>query len=428
MEGNNIVVPLDDLISDARYGLGGSDVRFDSVKSSEMVSEFLDEGKILGEQYLMPLMRSSEVCYINLDLVKALGFEIPEEGLTWNFIFSVCEKAMEPVRFDEKGNPVYINGQSIMVPFIYKSTDNMMIQMLKQKGYGYSNENGEILLFSDDTKELLYLIADKVDNKLFSTFDIENKYPGDLINAGQCIFGVDSTAGATWIGSDSPNVEINSDSIKKFELLVTEIPQFDPENPQMISQGPSMCIFNKQDSGEVLASWLFMQFLLTNQVQIPYAMTEGYVPVTYRAQQDARYVDYLSREGQLDENGSNSTYYAPKIAAAKILLENIENTFITPVFTRSASLRNAAGFLIEETGKGVRRGKTIDDKFFESLYSRTRTLQKLDAVDEEESTNKIDQEPLPLGSVALITGLAVVWVGLGAYLLLDHMKKGKGRN
>ena len=25
------------------------------------------------------------------------------------------------------------------------------------------------------------------------------------------------------------------------------IPQFDPANPQMISQGPSVCIFNKED-------------------------------------------------------------------------------------------------------------------------------------------------------------------------------------
>ena len=422
MEGVNIVVPLDGLINDEKYGLGGSEVKFDSVNLTEMVAKFLDEGKIGGEQYLMPLMRSSEVCYIDLDLVHALGFEIPEEGLSWDFIFRVCEKAVEPVSIDENGNPVYINGQNIMVPFMYKSTDNMMIQMLKQKGYSYSNENGDILIFNDNTKDLLYLIADKVDKKQISTFDIENKYPGDLINAGQCIFGVDSTAGATWIGSHSPNVEISEDSITEFELLVTEIPQFDLENPQMISQGPSMCIFNKQDSGEVLASWLFMQFLLTNQVQIPYAMTEGYVPVTYRAQQDVEYIDYLSKEGQLDENGSNSTYYAPKIAAAKILLENIDNTFITPVFTRSASLRSAAGLLIEETGKGVRRGRTIDDQFFESLYSRVRSLQKLDAT-AEEGQGKVEFGPLPTGSVALIVGLSAVWVGLGVYVIIDYLKR-----
>ena len=156
-------------------------------------------------------------------------------------------------------------------------------------------------------------------------------------------------------------------------------------------------------------------------MQVPYAMTEGYVPVTYRAQQDAEYLDYLSKEGQLDENGSNATYYAPKIAAAKILLENIENTFITPVFRRSASLRSAAGLLIEETGKGVRRGKTIDDAFFEWLYARVRSLERLDVV--EESDGKVELGPLPTESALLIAGLVTVWVGLGVYATLDYLKR-----
>ena len=34
-----------------------------------------------------------------------------------------------------------------MLPFIYKSTDNMMIQLLKQMDAGYSTDRGEILLF-----------------------------------------------------------------------------------------------------------------------------------------------------------------------------------------------------------------------------------------------------------------------------------------
>ncbi|MBQ0101167.1 MAG: ABC transporter substrate-binding protein, partial [Firmicutes bacterium] len=44
--GQNIVVPLDDLINDVKYGLGGTDVRFDSVRKDEVISKFLNEGKI----------------------------------------------------------------------------------------------------------------------------------------------------------------------------------------------------------------------------------------------------------------------------------------------------------------------------------------------------------------------------------------------
>ena len=61
----------------------------------------------------------------------------------------------------------------------------------------------------------------------------------------------------------------------EFETEVMMIPQFDPEHPQMISQGPSVCVFNKEDPQEVLASWLFTQYLLTNEVQIAYCRDRG---------------------------------------------------------------------------------------------------------------------------------------------------------
>ncbi|MBR2716816.1 MAG: extracellular solute-binding protein, partial [Oscillospiraceae bacterium] len=134
------------------------------------------------------------------------------------------------------------------------------------------------------------------------------------------------------------------------------VPQEDPDNPVMISQGPSVCVFNKQDPGEVLASWLFTQFLLTNSVQIAYSSTEGYIPVTLKAQGSDEYTEYLSLEG-----ADNDLHYSVKIQAAKLLLENVDNTFITPVFNGSASLRDAAGSLIESTAKAVRYGQTVDE-------------------------------------------------------------------
>ena len=39
------------------------------------------------------------------------------------------EKAME----QDADGVFKVNGQKVMIPFIYKSTDNMMISMLKQK-------------------------------------------------------------------------------------------------------------------------------------------------------------------------------------------------------------------------------------------------------------------------------------------------------
>ena len=367
MTGSNTVVPLDGLFADEKYGLGGSEVKFDSVRADEIVPEFLDECMIGDHHYAIPYMRSTEACYVNKTYVEALGYELPET-LTWDFVWEVSEKAMEK----NADGTFKINGQQVMIPFIYKSTDNMMIQSLKQLGADYSDADGNILLFNDSTREILRTIAEHTKNGAFSTFKISG-YPANFLNAGQCIFAIDSTAGATWMGSDAPLVDIAEDKLVDFETKVMTIPQYDPSNPKMISQGPSVCVFNKADSQEVLASWLFAQYLLTNDVQIAYSETEGYVPVTLKAQNAPEYQDYIAKAGTDDNE-----HYQVKIDAAKLLMTNTENTFVTPVFNGSTSVRDAAGQLIENVTKAVRRKKTVDDKFIDDLYEEVKSLYHLD--------------------------------------------------
>ena len=363
LTGDGVVVPLDDLLTDKNYGLGGSELRFDAPTKSEVVPAFLKECTIGGVCYALPYMRSTEACYINKTFVEALGYTLPEV-LTWDFVWEVSEAAMAK---DADGN-FLINGQKVMIPFIYKSTDNMMIQMLKQRDAGYSESSGKIEIFNDTTKELLLTIAEHAGTRAFSTFKISS-YPANVLNAGQCIFAVDSTAGATWMGTNAPLLDISADKVVDFETVVMTIPQFDPENQKMISQGPSVCVFNKADTQEVLASWLFAQYLLTNDVQIAYAETEGYVPVTLKAQETPEYQDYLSRIGE-----DNNTHYDIKILASELLLEHTDDTFVTPVFNGSASLRDAAGQMIENVTKSMRRKETVDDAYISKLYDDVTSL------------------------------------------------------
>ncbi|MBO5279401.1 MAG: extracellular solute-binding protein [Lachnospiraceae bacterium] len=415
LTGLNQVVPLEGLFADETYGLGGSEVRFDSPTQEEIIPQFLEECSFGGHYYAVPYMRSTESCYVNKTYVEALGYTLPET-LTWDFIWEVSEVAMAK---DADGN-FLINGQKVMIPFIYKSTDNMMIQMLKQKGAGYSTDSGELLLFNDTTKDLLYTVAEHAKSGAFSTFKISS-YPANFLNAGQCIFAIDSTAGATWMGTNAPLSDISRDKIVEFETEVMEIPQFDPDNPQMISQGPSVCIFNKENPQEVLASWLFVQYLLTNEVQIAYSKTEGYVPVTLKAQESAEYQDYLLRCGE-----DNAAYYEVKIKAAKLLLDHISNTFVTPVFNGSSSLRDAAGQLIENTVKSVRRGQTIDDAYMEKLYSDTISLYRLDQLNSQTgslSSGKAELGKLPKTSVILLSSLAGAWVLMILYVTWQMIKK-----
>lgn len=411
LTGTNVVVPLDDLFADASYGLGGDQVRFDSVKEEEIVPQFLKECSFDDHYYALPYMRSTEACYVNKTYVEKLGYTLPET-LTWDFIWEVSEAAMEK---DADGN-FKVNGQNVMIPFLYKSTDNMMIQMLYQKGAGYSDEAGNIEIFNDTTAELLKTIAGHAETKAFSTFKISS-YPANFLNAGQCIFAVDSTAGATWMGTDAPLCDISEDKLVSFETEVMMVPQFDPGNPKMISQGPSVCIFNKADPQEVLASWLFTQYLLSDEVQTAYAETEGYLPVTIRAQQSEEYQDYLARIGE-----DNNVHYEVKIKASELLMAHLDDTFVTPVFNGSASLRDGAGQLIESTVKSVRRGETVDDAYISKLYSDVTSLYRL----KRGSTTTGEKEelgPLPVTAKLLLGSLITVWVILLIIFSQQKIKK-----
>ena len=410
MTGTNSVVPLDALFADEKYGLGGSEIRFDSPAQEEIIGQFLSECVLGGRHYAVPFMRSTEACYVNRTYVEALGFTLPET-LTWDFVWTVSEAAMVK---DEAGN-FLVNGQKVMIPFIYKSTDNMMIQMLRQKGAGYSTDDGEIEIFNDTTRELLLTIAEHAETGAFNTFKLAG-YPANFLNAGQCVFAIDSTAGATWMGSDAPLIDIAEEKLVRFETQVMTIPQVDPEHPWMISQGPSLCVFRKEDPQEVLASWLFAQFLLTNSVQIAYSTTEGYVPVTSKAQQSPEYQDYLGRSGEDDDY-----YYSVKLDAAKLLLRNTEHTFVTPVFNGSTSLRNAAGQLIENVNKGVRRGQRYDNAAIDKLFEEVSALYRLDQIQPRE--NRADMGPLPAEAKRLLMSLALCWIGMGAYVISDKLRK-----
>ena len=412
MTGQDVVLQMDDWMKDSRYGLGGSEVRFDSPKQEEIVPEFLAECVLEDHYYAMPYMRSTEALYVNEDMLKKLGYELPEV-VTWDFVWEVSEKAMEK---NEDGT-FKINGQKVMIPFIYKSTDNMMITMLKQLDAPYSTAEGEVLLFNDTTKGLLEEIYKHAKSRAFSTFAISS-YPGNFLNAGQCIFAIDSTAGATWMGSEAPMLDIHEEQVVPFNIRVMPIPQFKPEEPKMISQGPSICIFNKDDPQEVLASWLFTQYLISNKVQLGYAETEGYLPVTLKAQQSAEYQNYLSRKGEDDD------HYSVKIEASELLQKYTSDTFVTPVFNGSNSLRSAAGQLIESTAKSARRKEKMNDAYIEKLYADVTSLFQLDQI-EVKAGKKVSFGELPSESKTLLIVIPCIWILIGLYAFLTKRKNRK---
>ncbi|MBQ7636248.1 MAG: ABC transporter substrate-binding protein, partial [Lachnospiraceae bacterium] len=124
----------------------------------------------------------------------------------------------------------------------------------------------------------------------------------------------------------------------------------------------------------------------------------------------------------------DTVHYEVKIKATKILLDNMDNTFITPVFNGSASLREAAGALIENTVKGVRRGNTFDEAFVNKLYKDVNSLYRLDQMKTINGAEPTELGPLPGTSVLLLSVLAGAWVIIIAVFWGRYLKNRKNRH
>lgn len=410
-KGDNIVVPLDDLMSNSRYGFGGSEIKYEKITRDDLYTKFLDELIIDGKYYAVPFMRSSEALYINKTMYEEeLGLTIPDE-FTWDDLWYACKVAKEK------------HPEDSFIPFIYKSTDNMFIQLAYQMGIDYTTDDGDILLFNDEAKALLLDLQKKYQDNLFSTFKYES-YPGESMNEGNTLLAIDSTAGATWIGTYCTSSD-HAGEKKEYVTEVKRVPQVDLNNPLVISQGPSVCIFNKEDPQEVLASWIFVQFLLNTETQVNYSKTEGYIPVTKKAVESNSYQEYINNPNSKPLTTEEKVYYDVKIKASNIVRNNIENSFVTPVFNGSSLVRKASGDMIEKVIFDVKtKNKDVGTAgYIDSVISLVKEQYKLDEIDA--GSNSKAKTPLPTGSKVLLIALGVVWTGLGGYYILQVVKKRK---
>ena len=99
---------------------------------------------------------------------------------------------------------------------------------------------------------------------------------------------------------------------------------------------------------------------------------------------------------------------------------------MTPVFNGSASLRNAAGQMVENVTKSMRRKETVDDAYFEKLKGDITALYRLDGKGAM-ADGKADLGELPATAKILIATLVIIWSILLISALWDAYKKRKKR-
>ena len=367
-------------------------------QKADFIQAYYEEGKQFGDglMYTMPLSKSTEVLYYNktyfevaqkvytsdvaLDIngnpVKDKnGNTIPNPNknnemynifvpTTWDEMELICarivgiendrlpdatkskaEKVEQVVISENEVHKIYLDkdGKKLaqVVPLGYDSEANWFITMCEQMGLPYTSTEGEKFLFdTEEHHEFVTRFREWYLKGYVTTQEIHGSYTSSLFTAKtgtKSYMSIGSSAGAT-----HQRPKADADDKYPFEVGITPIPQFNQENPKVISQGPSLCIFEASEE-EMRASWLFVKFLCTNVAfQADFSRESGYVPVIKSVNTDPVYADFLANA----DGGEN-------IAAlsVKVCLEQEEYYYTSPAFNGSAKARDEVGKLIQAVFK-----------------------------------------------------------------------------
>ena len=345
------VTVLDDYIDyqgDYTWKLDGttvSNIGLTDAQKADFIQGYYNEGKQFGDgkMYTLPLSKSTEVLYYNKTFFTENNLSVPT---TWDELEALCAKikTLDPE----------------CIPLGYDSEANWFITMCEQLKTPYTSATGDHFLFDNaDNQAFVKRFAGWFAKDYVTTQDIYGAYTSGLFVAqsGQRSYmSIGSSAGATH--QRPAKVE----GAYPFEVGIAPIPQADADNKKVISQGPSLCIFENANQDEVMASWLFAKFLTTNVAfQAEFSMVSGYVPVIKSVAENPAYKQFLNSA----DGGAN-------IAAlsAKVCLEQESYYYTSPAFNGSSTARDQVGALLQKclvdcAGKSDAEIDAIIDKAFE---------------------------------------------------------------
>lgn len=291
-------------------------------QKSDFIEAYYNEGRQFGDglMYTMPFSKSTEVLYYNKTFFDANNLTLPK---TWDELKDLCAKIKQ------------IDPDSI--PLGYDSEGNWFITMCEQYGSPYTSAKGDNYLFNNEkNREFVKEFRDWYQNGYITTQTLLGSYTSSLFtstNGTRSYMSIGSSAGAT-----HQRPAADTDGNYPFEVGIATIPQVNAYKPKVISQGPSVCIFKKDNPQEVLASWLFIKYLTTNvSFQAEFSMASGYVPVLKSVAENPEYAKFIA-------NADGGKYISA--LSAKVCLEQESAYYTSPAFNGSSKARSQVGTLL----------------------------------------------------------------------------------
>lgn len=335
------VVALDPYINSTEKVSGSEEIMgLTQAQIDDYYEVFYNEGKEYGDgkMYSLPFYKSTEVMYYNKDFFAKHNLTVPT---TWDEMETVCAqiKAID----------------SNCYPLGYDSESNWFITMTEQLGKdAYTSATGNYFNFNtEDNRAFVerfsswyekgYVITQEINNDIYSS-TLFNTLDTSTKNNLNCYMSIGSTGGAAYQVGE----KVNIDGVDQyaFEVGVTQIPQLDKNNPKVIQQGPSICIFKKSNPQEVAAAWLFAKFFTTSaKFQAYSSLKNGYTPVIKSAMTEPGYVTQLELLNAAE--GKEKNAYV-QLAVVQQTLDQTDTYFTTAVFKGSSKARTAVGSLMQD--------------------------------------------------------------------------------
>lgn len=290
------------------------------------------------------------------------------------------------------GNQKNADGYFEAVPFCYDSAENMFISFLEMAEIPYTDATGksidkQVLFNNDDAKEMMINLKKWNNEGLIATQDqlpITDKakgyhaYSSDMVKEGKIFMSITSTAGARYFALDGG-----------FKAKLVETPTFTKEcydnatgtattdNHKVISQGPSLTFFRKDDANQNYGSWLFYKFLTNTKNSATLAKMTSYFPLresSYETKEVKDLVTAAETEAQAGDTYSkkSSIYTGTSLKLNQTYTKN-NDYFVSDVFSLSSSTRTAVGDLVEtvfnnKTAKTDEEIEKLVDDAFTSAY------------------------------------------------------------
>lgn len=292
------LVNLSSFINDKNVGMAD--------EMDDFVDSFIQETSQWnnGEVYGLPMTKSTEVLYVNKNMLESLGYTLEDlEDLTFEKLAEISNKAVT-----ELG----------VAGFGFDSSSNAFISSLKMDGLDFVDSKGTINVDNEWVREYMTFFQKQAESGAFRIAGEDKFLSNPFVNQKMlCYQG--SSAGYAYLNNGGA-----------FEIAVVEVPVFEGKDKAVMQQGASLFVTNNVSAEAQYAAYEFVKFATNAENTAKFATATGYLPVRKSAIETEIVKNILN-----DETSLYSQVY-------NVAQKSLPYAYYTPAINNAQSARTVA--------------------------------------------------------------------------------------